>query len=62
MKPSHFTTPRTMDDGVWMPGGAPIQRPHHQGLGFWDFVLLGCSGGIIAIAVWIFCWLVGGEV
>ena len=27
MKPSHFTTPRTMDEATFYPGGAAIEIP-----------------------------------
>jgi len=41
MKKSHFTTPRTMDDAVWHPWGAAIEKPAEEpAFGFWDCVLL----------------------
>lgn len=58
MKPSHLKTPRTMGEGVWLEGGASIEKPHVERVGFWDFVMLLASVCIMAGAIWIFCWLV----
>lgn len=58
MKPSHLKTPRTMGEGVWLAGGAAIEKPHVERIGFWDVVMLLASACIMAGAVWVFIWLV----
>lgn len=30
IKPSHYTTPRTMSEGIWIYGSDPIERPDEQ--------------------------------
>lgn len=30
IKPSHYTTPRTMSEGIWIYGSDPIECPDHQ--------------------------------
>lgn len=58
MKPTHLKTPRTIDEGIWIPGGAAIEIPYKPKLGFWDYVLFGLSIVIGCAALWIFFWLV----
>lgn len=58
MKPSHLKTPRTMGEGVWMSGGAAIEKPYVERLGFWDLVLILAAASIMAGSVWIFLLLV----
>jgi hypothetical protein len=61
MKPSHLKTPRTMGEGIWLDGGAAIEKPYVERLGFWDVVMLLAAACIMAGAVWIFFWLMGGA-
>lgn len=30
IKPSHYTTPRTMSEGIWIYGSDPIERPDYH--------------------------------
>jgi len=62
MKKSHFTTPRTMEEGVWHPWGAAIEKPYKgESLGLLDYLLFALSAVIFSAAVWLFFILVGAA-
>ena len=39
MKPSHYTTPRTMADAVWQPWADPLDFPHERSPWRWRDLL-----------------------
>lgn len=58
MKPSHFRTPRTMEDSTWYAWGAPIERPWKpvRSMSTIDAVFCGLAVAIFASAVAIILW------
>lgn len=49
LKPSHFVTPRTMDDATFYAGGAPIEKPAEPTTHTVDKVIMALS--VVAIIV-----------
>lgn len=54
MKPSHFTTPRTMGDAAFIPSADPIERPtkrsnYDAGFMLWLAVIVIASLAAIAL-------------
>jgi hypothetical protein len=57
MKPSHFTTPRTLGDCSFIPSADPIERPSRSN---YDAPFMAWAGGIIVgvlIAMGVAGWL-----
>lgn len=57
LKPSHFVTPRTMDDATFYSGGAPVEKPYHPPMDWQDKVVLIASvlasvASLVIIRVW----------
>lgn len=53
MKPSHFTTPRTMADGTFATNADPIERPQHPtgySTGWWACITILAVVATIVIA------------
>lgn len=53
LKPSHFTTPRTMDEACFIPAGAAIERCETHGAFHHSdkIVLWGCVFAVACLAV-----------
>lgn len=49
MKPSHFTTPRSMSEGIWLFNADPIERMESPYT----------SGSLIAAALIVICIAIG---
>lgn len=55
MKPSHFTTPRSMHDCVFIPSADPIERQQRNDTA--DAVVLwGCAAALAAVSVILIVW------
>ena len=59
MKPSHYITPRTMEDATFQPWGQAIHGTETRGYDWQDRVVL-IGSAIIAIATIAILFLTGG--
>jgi hypothetical protein len=51
MKTSHYTTPRSMSEGVWLYDADPIECPDHQPFSLDLFIYASIIVGLIALGV-----------
>ena len=51
MKPSHYTTPREMRDGLWATNADPIERPERRAMDWQDAVVITASVITLLLAV-----------
>jgi len=55
MKPSHFTTPRSMHDAVFIPSADPIERQQRNDTAD-AVVLFGCTLAAAAVGFILLVW------
>lgn len=57
LKPSHFVTPRTMDEATFYPSGAPVEKPYNPPMQWQDKVVLIASlAAVFAVLAIIRVW------
>ena len=54
MKPSHFTTPRSMSEGIWILNADPIEKPDSP---YTPAYLIYCCIAVICIAIGV-CYVI----